>query len=84
MVSMVVWRPTVGSWAHISTDFSIPLKSRRCLDHIGFEAVAVGDCHGPLAREKAYDKLAQHAGEYLDIKAITDLLPSRAPIMRLA
>jgi adenosylcobyric acid synthase len=31
--------------------------------------------HGPAARDQAYEQLAEHAAQHLDIKAISDLLP---------
>ena len=33
--------------------------------------------HGPAARDRAYDQLAEHARTHLDLEAIIALLPPR-------
>lgn len=62
----------MGSYLHGL--FDAPGIVRRWLDHIGLKGVAVGAVHGPAARDRAYDALAEHARTYLDIDGIDRLL----------
>ena len=55
--------------------FDNPAITRKWLDAIGLHAVAVAEDHGALARDRAYEQLAAHALQHLDINAITALLP---------
>ncbi len=55
--------------------FDSPAITRRWLDAIGLQAVAVTREHGALARDHAYQQLAAHAREHLDLRAISALLP---------
>ncbi len=55
--------------------FDTPAITRRWLSGIGLGHVAVDQLHGPAARDRAYDQLAEHAAAYLDIEAIIALLP---------
>jgi adenosylcobyric acid synthase len=57
--------------------FDEPAITRRWLAGIGLDEVVVGRLHGPAARDRAYDQLAEHAAAHLDLEAITDLLPER-------
>jgi adenosylcobyric acid synthase len=50
--------------------FDAPGIAKRWLAHIGLPQVAVGSLQGPAARDQAYDMLAEHARQYLDIEAI--------------
>ncbi|MFZ1983871.1 MAG: cobyric acid synthase, partial [Desulfatitalea sp.] len=54
--------------------FDAPGIARRWLTHIGLPQVAVSSLHGPAARDQAYDALAEHARQYLDIEAITRMI----------
>jgi len=62
----------MGTYIH--DFFDTPGITRRWLDHIGLENITVDQCHGPLARDRAYDQLAEHVGRHLDIDAILGLL----------
>jgi len=55
--------------------FDTPDITRRWLQGIGLGRVKVDQLHGPAARDRAYDQLAEHAATHLDIGAITRLLP---------
>ena len=57
--------------------FDEPAITRRWLAGLGLGAVAVDRLHGPAARDRAYDQLAEHARTHLDLEAITALLPPR-------
>ncbi|MFZ7124561.1 MAG: cobyric acid synthase [Desulfobacterales bacterium] len=50
--------------------FDSPSVTRRWLDCVGLERIAVSDAHGPEARDAAYEQLADHMNRYLDIPAI--------------
>jgi len=56
--------------------FDEPAITRRWLAGIGLGAVQVDRLHGPAARDRAYDQLAEHAAAHLDLKAIIALLPA--------
>ena len=55
--------------------FDSPDVTRQWLTMIGLSHITTNLLHGPLARDAAYDQLAEHASRYLDIAAITRLLP---------
>jgi len=55
--------------------FDTPAITSHWLATIGLGDIAVDRLHGPAARDQAYDQLAEHAARYLDIDAITALLP---------
>ncbi|PID72737.1 MAG: cobyric acid synthase CobQ [Desulfobulbus propionicus] len=55
--------------------FDSPGVLTQWLQAIGLEHLQVGEqLHGPAARDRAYDQLAEHAAEHLDIDAILELL----------
>jgi adenosylcobyric acid synthase len=54
--------------------FDMPAIVRKWLDGIGQGHLEVGDLQGPMARNQAYDALADHMEAHLDMAAITDLL----------
>jgi adenosylcobyric acid synthase len=56
--------------------FDAPAITRRWLAGIGLSGIAVDALHRPAARDQAYEQLAEHASQHLDIAAITALLPS--------
>lgn len=56
--------------------FDAPAITKRWLEHIGLAEVAVTETHGPVARDRAYDALADHARRYLDIDGIDQLIKS--------
>ena len=55
--------------------FDSPDVTRQWLTMIGLGHITTDLLHGPMARDAAYDQLAEHASRYLDIAAITRLLP---------
>ncbi len=64
----------IGTYMHGL--FDAPAITQHWLAGIGLGAIAVDQMHGPAARDQAYDQLAEHAAQHLDIQAITNLLPS--------
>ena len=54
--------------------FDTPGITRQWLDRIGLDDVAVSRLHGPAARDRAYDQLADHAHDHLDVDAILGLI----------
>jgi len=50
--------------------FDTPEVSGRWLALIGLDHIAVGQQHGPIARDVAYEMLAEHVTRYLDIETI--------------
>lgn len=63
----------IGTYVHGL--FDSPDITRHWLHHIGLDDVQVGKTYGPIARDQAYDLLAQHASQHLNIEAILALLP---------
>ncbi len=57
--------------------FDEPAITRRWLAGLGLGEVPVDRLHGPAARDRAYDQLAEHARTHLDLEAIIALLPPR-------
>lgn len=55
--------------------FDSPAITRCWLAAIGLGDIPVDRLHGPVARDRAYEQLAEHALAHLDIEAITALLP---------
>ena len=49
--------------------------TRRWLAGIGLGEVVVDRLHGPAARDRAYDQLAEHTATHLNLEAIIALLP---------
>ena len=56
--------------------FDSPDVTQQWLKIIGLTDITAGKLHGPAARDAAYDLLAEHACRYLNIEAITALLPA--------
>jgi adenosylcobyric acid synthase len=56
--------------------FDTPAITRHWLAGIGLSHVAVDQLHGPAARDRAYEQLAEHTLTHLDLEAITALLPT--------
>ena len=54
--------------------FDTPEVTRHWLALIGLDGVPVDQMHGPVARDAAYELLAEHAANHLDIEAIVNLL----------
>ena len=63
----------IGSYMHGL--FDTPAITRHWLAGIGLDSVTVDRLHGPVARDQAYEQLAEHAAAHLDIDAIAALLP---------
>lgn len=63
----------IGTYVHGL--FDAPEITRHWLRHIGLGDVQVGQAHGPVARDQAYEQLAQHVSQHLNIEAILALLP---------
>ena len=55
--------------------FDSPAITRKWLDSIGLQVIPVGEDHGAIARDHAYEELARHALKHLDMQAIIALLP---------
>ncbi len=64
----------IGTYMHGL--FDTPAITHHWLAGIGLGAVPVDQMHGPAARDQAYEQLAEHAMQHLDIEAITQLLPT--------
>jgi adenosylcobyric acid synthase len=54
--------------------FDSPGIARRWLAGIGLDRIRVPEAHGPVARRKAYDALADHAQRHLDIAGLERLI----------
>lgn len=54
--------------------FDTPAIVRKWLDGIGLGALAVGELQGPLARNQAYEALADHMEAHIDMAAIQALV----------
>ena len=63
----------IGSYMHGL--FDTPAITRHWLSSIGLGEVVVDRLHGPAARDRAYELLAEHAARHLNIDAIAALLP---------
>ncbi|PIE57508.1 MAG: cobyric acid synthase CobQ [Desulfobulbus propionicus] len=57
--------------------FDTPAITEKWLQCIGLGQVKVDQRYGPAARDKAYDQLAEHATDHLDVEAIVQLLAPR-------
>lgn len=58
----------IGTYIHGM--FDTPAITRRWLDSIGLNSVAVSDVQGPAARDNAYELLADHFEKYMDLNRI--------------
>ncbi len=65
----------IGTYMHGL--FDMPAITQKWLAGIGLARLPVGQLHGPIARDQAYEQLATHALTHLDLAAITALLPER-------
>jgi adenosylcobyric acid synthase len=54
--------------------FDAPGITRRWLTGIGLGHLSVSDAHGPMARNQAYEALAEHALRHLDIAGVESLI----------
>ncbi len=54
--------------------FDAPGITRRWLAGIGLGHINVSDAHGPMARDQAYDRLAEHALRHLNIAGVENLI----------
>jgi adenosylcobyric acid synthase len=54
--------------------FDSPEITRRWLACWGLEGVGAGALEGPAARDQAYDLLADHVAQYVDLEAVTGLI----------
>ncbi|MBI5895008.1 MAG: cobyric acid synthase, partial [Desulfobacterales bacterium] len=54
--------------------FDSPGIARRWLAGIGLDHVQVSNAHGPVARDRAYDALAEHALHHLDMAGVENLI----------
>ena len=66
----------IGTYLHGL--FDTPAIMRRWLDHIGLVQVKEGALYGPLARDQAYDALAEHARQHLCIPLIDQLIKGKS------
>ncbi len=57
--------------------FDTPEITRRWLAHIGLEKIQVDQRHGPVARDQAYDLLAEHMSRHVDLEGILGLMAER-------
>jgi len=62
----------IGTYMHGL--FDAPDITRQWLSIIGLANIPVAETHGPAARDKAYDQLAEHFEKNIDIEAIKSLL----------
>jgi adenosylcobyric acid synthase len=56
--------------------FDTPAITRSWLAHIGLAAIQVDLRYGPVARDQAYDLLAQHTARHVDVDGILGLINS--------
>ena len=61
---------TTGTYMHGL--FDSPGITRLWLAHIGLDSIEVDQHHGPVARDAAYELLAEHAAHHLDTEMIFD------------
>ncbi len=54
--------------------FDTPEITRNWLAHIGLESIAVTREHGPAMRDHAYDQLARHFKQHINMQAIDKLI----------
>jgi len=54
--------------------FDSPAIMKRWLGGVGLDRIRVAALPGPAAREQAYEALADHAGRYLDMRIVDDLV----------
>jgi adenosylcobyric acid synthase len=54
--------------------FDTPAVTRRWLAHIGLDDIEVDRLHGPAARDRAYDLLAEHTARHIDVNGILELI----------
>jgi adenosylcobyric acid synthase len=60
--------------------FDTPAIIRRWLDAVGLEHLDTGDTPaGPAARDREYDRLAEHFGQHVDTEAILRLVQRMPP-----
>jgi adenosylcobyric acid synthase len=57
--------------------FDTPEITRRWLAHIGLEKLQVDQRHGPVARDQAYDLLAEHISRHVDVDGSLGLIAKR-------
>jgi adenosylcobyric acid synthase len=57
--------------------FDTPEITRRWLTHIGLEQIKVDQRYGPVARDQAYDLLAEHMVQHIDVDGIMGLIARR-------
>ncbi|WP_028578717.1 cobyric acid synthase [Desulfogranum japonicum] len=62
----------IGTYMHGL--FDTPAITEKWLQSIDLSHVKVDQIYGPVARDKAYDQLAEHAAANLDVEAIFQLL----------
>ncbi|MFP4390857.1 MAG: cobyric acid synthase [Desulfococcaceae bacterium] len=58
--------------AYIHGLFDAPEITRRWLSAIGLGHLEVADIHGPLARDREYNRLADHFRKHVDVEAILE------------
>jgi adenosylcobyric acid synthase len=56
--------------------FDSPDITRKWLECWGLHNTVVNATNGPDARDRAYDQLAAHMAQYLDLEAIRRLIPN--------
>ncbi len=54
--------------------FDTPEITRHWLQHIGLSELRVSRMHGPAARDRAYDMLAEHTIQHIEMKAVLSLI----------
>jgi len=59
--------------------FDTPEITRRWLEGIGVTSIAVPALHGPAARDRDYDLLAEHFERYIDTEVITAIMNAGIP-----
>jgi adenosylcobyric acid synthase len=60
--------------AYIQGFFDTPALIRCWLVHIGLDNIEVNRLHGPAARDRACDLLAEHAAGHIDVNEIFELI----------
>ncbi|WP_028586039.1 cobyric acid synthase [Desulfogranum mediterraneum] len=62
----------IGTYIHGL--FDTPAITAHWLQAIGLAEIRPDQSHGPLARDRAYEQLAEHMAEHLDVEAILALI----------
>ncbi len=67
--------PNTGDFGtYIHGFFDVPGITRKWLNHIGLNTIEISEIHGPSARDRDYDLLAEHLAAHVDMEKIEQLI----------